>query len=136
VVPARPAAREELHVPSVTPRRTMPVMDTAVHDTLREQLEAERDRLRAELAEMGWGGQRMQFDEGFADSGQVTAERGEVEALAGSLVATLDDVEHALAKFASGDYGECERCGQEIGLPRLEANPAAQLCITCASKKR
>ena len=111
-------------------------MDTAVHDTLREQLESERDRLRAELAQMGWGGQGLQFDEGFADSGQVTAERGEVEALAGSLVATLEEVEHALAKLADGGFGECERCGQEIGVPRLEANPAARLCITCASKKR
>jgi RNA polymerase-binding transcription factor DksA len=114
----------------------MPVMDTAVHDTLREQLENERDRLRAELAEMGWGGQRLQFDEGFADSGQVTAERGEVEALAGTLVATLEEVEHALEKFTAGRYGECERCAQDIGVPRLEANPAARLCITCASKKR
>jgi DnaK suppressor protein len=111
-------------------------MDTAVHDTLREQLVAERDRLRAELLEMGWGGQGLQFDEGFADSGQVTAERGEVEALAGNLVAALDEVEHALAKFDTGDYGTCERCGQDIGEPRLEANPAAMMCMICASKKR
>ena len=35
------------------------------------------------------GVDRATFDEGFADSGQVTAERGEVEALAGTLRETL-----------------------------------------------
>ena len=109
-------------------------MDTAVHDTLREQLVAERDRLRAELLEMGWGGQGLQFDEGFADSGQVTAERGEVDALAGSLSENLAEIEAALEKLEAGTYGLCEDCGQAIAPARLEAMPSARLCITCASK--
>jgi RNA polymerase-binding transcription factor DksA len=35
-----------------------------------------------------------------------------------------------------GSYGQCERCGKEIGPERLEAVPTARLCISCAQKKR
>lgn len=107
-------------------------MAETTHAVLREQLQEERDRLRDQLERLGQG----DFDENFADSGQVTAERGQVEALAGKLHETLAEIEDALAKFDAGTYGECERCGQEIAAARLEAMPAARLCITCASRRR
>ncbi len=78
--------------------------------TRRAQLAAERDRLQDQLQELGVD--RNSFDEGFADSGQVTAERGEVEALVGSLRETLNDIDDALAKFEQGTYGTCENCGR------------------------
>jgi RNA polymerase-binding transcription factor DksA len=111
-------------------------MTDVSHATLREQLTEERDRVREQLRQMGHGPGGLSFDEGFADSGQVTAERGEVDALAGSLLETLTDVEDALTKFDAGTYGQCESCGQPIPEPRLEAMPAARLCISCASKRR
>jgi RNA polymerase-binding transcription factor DksA len=112
-------------------------MSEVTHATLRAQLEAERARVREQLAQYGYGDPTsLSFDEGFADSGQVTAERGEVEALVASLAETLGEVEHALEKFDAGTYGNCESCGNEIPEPRLEAKPAARLCIDCASKKR
>jgi RNA polymerase-binding protein DksA len=79
---------------------------------------------------------RATFDDGFADSGQVTAERGEVDALLGSLRETLGDIDNALEKIDAGTYGICERCGSPIGEDRLEAMPAARLCIECASARR
>ena len=97
-------------------------------------LTAERERLTTELAAMGID--RATFDDGFADSGQVTAERGEVDALVGSLRETLGDIDNALAKIDGGTYGICERCGRPIGEDRLEAMPAARLCIECASARR
>jgi DnaK suppressor protein len=66
----------------------------------------------------------------------VTAERGEVEALSGSLLEALGEVERALSKLETGSYGRCEACGGEIGPARLEAMPAARLCIACASERR
>jgi DnaK suppressor protein len=77
----------------------------------------------------------LDYDANFADSSQVTAERGEAEALAGSLREALDEVEHALAKLDEGTYGACERCGKPINPARLEAMPAARLCIDCASQR-
>ena len=104
---------------------------------LRAHLEEERTRLREQLAQYGYGDPNsLSFDEGFADSGQVTAERGEVDALAGTLLETLQETEDALAKFDAGTYGRCESCGEPIGEARLEAMPAARLCMSCASKPR
>lgn len=112
-------------------------MAETTHPALRAQLEEERDRLRAKLAEMGFGdGGSLSFDEGFADSSQVTAERSEIEALAASLGESLHEIEDALTKMDEGHYGECESCGAEIGAARLEAKPAARLCIRCASNAR
>ena len=94
--------------------------------------------MREQLAHLGHDdtGRDLDYDEGFADSSQVTAERGEVEALVGNLRETLADVEDALAKFESGTYGACESCGRSIADARLEAMPAARLCIDCASQRR
>jgi RNA polymerase-binding transcription factor DksA len=104
---------------------------------LHDQLQEERERVREQLASLGHGEEAdLDFDENFADSGQVTAERGEVEALSGQLSETLQDIEDALAKFAAGGYGECESCHQQIPEARLEAMPAARLCISCASQRR
>jgi len=41
----------------------------------------------------------------------------------------------ALAKIESGTYGKCDSCGKEISPERLEAYPAASMCIECQSKK-
>ena len=100
----------------------------------RAQLTAERDRVTGELRAIGVD--RASYDDGFADSGQVTAERGEVDALAGALRDALLEVDAALAKLESGTYGQCESCGDDIAEDRLEAMPAARLCMSCASKRR
>ena len=99
-------------------------------------LEHERDVLVNQLAELGFGDAGgLHYDSNFADSSQVTAERGEAEALAASLRETLGEVERALEKIESGSYGVCEDCGQPINPARLEAKPAARLCMDCASKR-
>jgi RNA polymerase-binding protein DksA len=41
-------------------------------------------------------------------------------------------VDAALARMHDGTYGVCVRCGNPIGAARLEARPAAELCIDCA----
>jgi len=112
-------------------------MSDATTSDQRAQLEQERDELRQRLADLGFadGGTGLEYDGNFADSSQVTAERGEAEALANTLRETLAEVEHALAKFDDGTYGVCEGCGNRIAAPRLEAMPAARFCIDCASKR-
>jgi RNA polymerase-binding transcription factor DksA len=102
----------------------------------RALLEEERSQLRDKLAELGFGdGGSLSYDANFADSSQVTAERGEAETLALQLRDALAEVEHALGKLPQGTYGQCESCGQPIPPARLEAKPAARLCINCASKR-
>ena len=97
---------------------------------LRVVLEGERDRIREQIRTLGAD---ATFDEGFADTSQVTAERGEIEALQATLADTLHEVEAALAKFDAGTYGTCESCSQRILPARLDAMPMARLCIDCAN---
>lgn len=103
---------------------------------LRALLEQERAELAHQLAELGFGDAGgLTYDANFADSSQVTAERGEAEALAASLREALGEVERALEKMDQGTYGVCESCARPINPARLEAMPAARLCIDCASKR-
>jgi DnaK suppressor protein len=44
----------------------------------------------------------------------------------------LVEIEKALERIEAGDYGECLECGELIHPGRLEANPTATLCISCA----
>ena len=46
----------------------------------------------------------------------------------------LEKIDHALAKFEDGDFGVCERCGEDISPARLEARPVAQYCIDCKTE--
>lgn len=40
----------------------------------------------------------------------------------------------ALARLDKDEFGWCEECGEAIALKRLEADPAATRCVTCASE--
>jgi len=102
----------------------------------RALLEEEKAELLARLEELGLSGAGLTYDSNFADSSQVTAERGEVEALGATLRDTLGEVERALDKLGQGSYGRCEDCGQPIDPLRLEAKPAARYCIDCAAKHK
>jgi DnaK suppressor protein len=48
----------------------------------------------------------------------------------------LDAVERAAQRLAEGTYGRCLRCGEPIPAERLEALPAAETCLACASRRR
>jgi DnaK suppressor protein len=99
-------------------------------------LREEQAGLRAQLTELGFAdqGSGLNYDSNFADSSQVTAERGEAERLAGELRETLDEVDAALERLEGGAYGNCEVCGKPIGAARLEAMPATRFCIEHAAK--
>jgi RNA polymerase-binding transcription factor DksA len=105
----------------------------------RAQLLAEQSVLEGQLRELGFGNESatgLEYDANFADTSQVTAERGETDVLVAELRSTLHEIERALHKLDDGTYGICERCGKLIASDRLEAMPATALCISCASLQR
>jgi RNA polymerase-binding transcription factor DksA len=69
-----------------------------------------------------------------------TDQAGEVEiymgrlALEHALETRLQEVEKAQERIKNNTYGLCEKCGREIERDRLEANPAATLCLACCLK--
>ena len=48
-------------------------------------------------------------------------------------VAELARIDAAVHRIDAGTYGDCLSCGEEIAPGRLEADPAASLCIACAT---
>jgi RNA polymerase-binding protein DksA len=116
------------------------MMETTELARFQKALEELRATLRSQLTDLGAnpdedsleGGD---YDFGFADSAQSTAERGKVLALVDRLREQLRDVDHALPKFENGGYGLCERCGEPIGPERLEALPYSRLCVGCKQKE-
>ncbi|HVL32514.1 MAG TPA: TraR/DksA C4-type zinc finger protein [Actinomycetota bacterium] len=114
-------------------------MDAAQLDRARTALEELRSDLRNQLADLGANPDEdsldnVEYDGGFADSAQSTAERGKVLALIDRLRDQLRQVDHARLKMEQGTYGKCESCGEPIGPERLEALPYSTLCVNCKQK--
>ena len=109
-------------------------MSTEFYGNERDILEGERVRIKQEISDLGLGESgSLSYDPNFADTSQVTAERGEAEVLALELKGTLSEVEDALRRLEDGTYGRCIKCQQEIGSERLAALAMTSLCITCSS---
>ena len=47
----------------------------------------------------------------------------------------LQKISAALRRIESGDYGDCLACDEPIVIKRLTLDPAATLCIDCASAR-
>lgn len=100
-------------------------------------LKEEMTAVEKELVELGIsqdGSVDVSFDEGFADAAATTSERAKVLSLAEGLQERLSDIRTALTKIEKGTYGRCDSCGNEINPERLEAIPAARLCIDCKQR--
>lgn len=41
------------------------------------------------------------------------------------------EIQRALDRLEAGEFGICVECGDDIAMERLEAHPAAAVCITC-----
>jgi len=108
-------------------------------DDARRHLEAERERLTATRAGFDDEGldqsetesvsELSSIDQHPADLGTETFEREKEVSIIEQVEAELADVEHALRRLDEGTYGICEACGRPIGDARLDAMPAARLCL-------
>jgi RNA polymerase-binding protein DksA len=73
-------------------------------------------------------------DNHMADTATETYERELDEGLEEDARDQLRQVEKALERIESGEYGRCEICGKEIPVDRLEAVPWTTLCIDDARR--
>lgn len=102
----------------------------------------ERRRMIERLNETGLNrpetvatGELSSYDNHPADQGTETFEREKDLSLKLSAQEDLRQIEAALRRIERGSYGICERCGQPIGMARLEAVPWAVLCIACQERE-
>lgn len=73
-------------------------------------------------------------DNHLADTASATLGREIDYTLGDNAEQVLSEIDAALQRIESGDYGVCESCGREIPRERLAANPWASLCIDCKRK--
>ena len=75
-------------------------------------------------------------DEHDPEGATIAFERQQVAALLDQARRRLVDVDDALARAETGDYGRCTQCGRDIAPERLAARPQARTCIDCAATTR
>ncbi len=107
-------------------------MDDTLLPAARATLEAERDRLRAELAQEIESPGPMTYGSQAAAATQVFEQHRDL-ALRDRAEQHLAQVEAALARLDDGRFGICLRCHGPIGAERLAALPWAAYCIACQS---
>ena len=66
-----------------------------------------------------------------ADLGTDEFERDQDLGLADRAAKEVGQIDEALTRMESADYGTCERCGRPISLERLRLLPWASLCAAC-----
>ena len=96
--------------------------------TRAEEIAARREQLKSSSENM-LDSELADYDQHPADDGTETHEQELDETTDMMLAAEAENVEIALARLASGDYGTCVDCGKEIPRERLEAIPEAIRCI-------
>ena len=108
---------------SGNPELTPPILEELKAALLRRQ-----EELRQEIVNL----QRNEVptaEDDPGDEGDSSVDLEAVDDTAPALEdakAQLAEVDHALAKFDTGTYGICERCGRPIPLARLRVLPAAR----------
>ena len=110
----------------------------------RERLLAERDRILRELGRITEAinesaeeqdAAKQSYSNHLADIGSDYMEKEKNYYYADQEGQYLKAIELALARIESGEYGQCMECSDLISDKRLEAVPAAELCIACKDKK-
>jgi RNA polymerase-binding transcription factor DksA len=75
-------------------------------------------------------------DEHDPEGVTIGFERAQLLGLLAGARRDLGALDRAVARIAAGTYGRCLRCGGPIPPERLEALPAAETCLACASRRR
>lgn len=115
-------------------------MDASQIAALREQLLEQRRELVAQLAQQRGGaiGRAEAAADHFGrpeDSRAQVASEKELEfALDAHETEHLSAIEAALSRMASGTYGACLDCGDDIATARLQAAPEAPRCLACQER--
>lgn len=71
-------------------------------------------------------------DEHDPEGATLTMEWSRISGVHSEFEAKASTIDRALARIGDGSYGLCVRRSEPIGRARLEARPAAELCIDCA----
>ena len=102
-------------------------------DGIREELETQKKLLEERLERIK-ANVRRGFDADSAEMAKELEDRDVVDALGNDATEDLARIAAALERIASGEFGRCLDCGDNIPEARLTAAPLAERCIDCANE--
>ena len=110
--------------------------DTELADRYRPRLEEERAALQQSSDATAEGRRPVELDQ--TSIGRLSRQDAlQGQAMAAALEARrhgrLRAIAAALSRMEEGDFGWCEDCGEFISVPRLDVDPCAVRCVSCAS---
>jgi len=116
-------------------------MQKKIIKELKERLEKEKLSLKKDLESFAKEDKNIKYNwdtrypnrenEDMGEEADEVQEYENLLSLEHNLEARLKDVDLALEKIGKGEYGICEKCGNNIEEKRLLAYPEAKLCIKC-----
>lgn len=108
----------------------------ASEDKLKQKLLALRDETNAKIgvidADVHHKNEPVEKD--FAEQATQRENDDVLNALNEDAKHLVSQINSALHRMETGDYGICTECGADISEERLEIIPYAALCIKCAEK--
>jgi len=106
--------------------RFRPRLEQMLGDLLRLRESSAQDRAVVELDRQSVG-RLSRMDAMQAQQMALAADR--------QRQAQVSRIRRALKQIDDGEFGDCLECGNEIPDGRLEADPSAHLCLSCAKLK-
>ncbi|WP_297359279.1 TraR/DksA family transcriptional regulator [Mycetocola sp.] len=104
----------------------------AVLEEQRAELLRQRENHEISLAEVRVARDGESDDEHDPEGPTIASEWSRLTGLQEEAARQLVVLDKALARVDDGSFGMCAHCGKPIGRARLDARPAAELCIDCA----
>ena len=100
---------------------------------LKAALELLAQELEQSLSASGESAKTVDLDEPIGRLSRMDAMQQQKMAMANrqNIQIRQHQVRAALVAIEDGEYGECRKCGDEIGYPRLSVRPEAPFCVTC-----
>ena len=109
---------------------------TAAEKQRHTQLIAQRDELmqRVDAIKVDVQHQQEPVEKDFAEQAVQRENEEVLNALDDEARLTLMQINAALHRMNTGEYGICQDCGIEIPAERLKVVPYAEYCIKCAEQ--
>jgi len=106
-------------------------------EELHKAILALQQDLRMLLSSSAQGAEPVQLDGAMGRLSRMDAmqQQSMVQANRRAAEVRLLQIEGALQRLDSDEYGYCVNCEEEIGFPRLKAKPETPFCLVCQNRK-
>lgn len=106
-------------------------------ENFQSSLHLRRKELEVQLTSSADGAKPVDLDTPIGRLSRMDAMQQQQMAQASRRIAEqrLLQIDAALQRIATEDYGLCVECDEEIGLARLAARPETPFCVVCQSRR-